>query len=149
MAKGGERTMLDAREKYEMYMRDDKGNKPRSIAATTWRLGIFFHEDDLPLDELTPDRCRGYYDALRTRPRPKTKRPLAVDSHRNILAEARSFLRWCVGKRWLARNPLDEVDRRGEAEAWQSPAPDRRGAAGGRRRRSNSPTRGRRARWRR
>jgi len=109
LAKGGERTVLEAREKYEMYMRDDKGNKLRSIAATTWRLGIFFHEDDLLLDELTPERCRGYYDALRTRPRPKTKRPLAVDSHRNILAEAKSFLGWCVGKRWLARNPLDEV----------------------------------------
>ncbi len=84
--------MQEAREKYEMYMRDDKGNKLRSFTATTWRLGIFFHEDDLLLDELTPERCRGYYDALRTRPRPRTKRPLAVDSHRNILAEAKSFL---------------------------------------------------------
>jgi hypothetical protein len=106
LAKGGDRTVLEAREKYEMYMRDDKGNKLRSIAATTWRLEIFFHEDDLLLDELTPERCRGYYDALRTRPRPNTMRPLAVDSHRNILAEAKSFLGWCVGKRWLASNPL-------------------------------------------
>ena len=91
------------------HLVNDKGNKLRSIAATTWRLGIFFHEDDLLLNALTPERCRGYYDALRTRPRPKTNRPLAVDSHRNILAEARSFLGWCVGKRWLARNPLEDV----------------------------------------
>jgi integrase len=34
-----------------------------------------------------------------------------VDSHRNILAEAKSFLRWCtVKKRWLARNPLEEIE---------------------------------------
>jgi hypothetical protein len=57
LAKGGERTVQEAREKYEMYMRDDKGNKLRSIAATTWRLGIFFHEDDLLLDEL--GECQG------------------------------------------------------------------------------------------
>ena len=35
----------------------------------------------------------------------------SVDSHRNILAEARSFLRWCSTKRkWIARNPLEEVE---------------------------------------
>ena len=59
LAKGGDRTVQEAREKYEMYMRDDKGNKLRSIAATTWRLGIFFHEDDLLLDELTPEALQG------------------------------------------------------------------------------------------
>ena len=97
-------------------------------------MGIFFHEDDLPLDDLTPARCRGYYEALRTRPRPTTKRPLAVDSHRNILAEAKSFLKWCVGKRWIARNPLEEVTGVGrrrhgkaqlridEARRWQAKA---------------------------
>jgi integrase len=109
LAKGGDRTVLEARDKYEVFMREDKGNKLRSISATVWRLGIFFHEEDLQLDQLTPTRCKGYYDALRTCQRPKTKRPLAVDSHRNILAEAKSFLGWCVGNRWLARNPLEEV----------------------------------------
>ena len=111
-------------------MRDDKGNKLRSIAATRWRLGNLFH---LLLDELTPERCRAD-EALRTRPRPKTNRPLAVDSHRNILAEARSFLRWCVGKKWIARNPLDGVEGVGkrrhgkeqlridEARRWQAKA---------------------------
>jgi integrase len=134
LAKGGERTIREAREKYEAYMRDDKGNKPRSIEATSWRLGIFFHEDDLPVDDLTPRRCQGYYEALRTRTMPTTKRPLAVDSHRNILAEAKSFLKWCVGKRWIARNPLEEVTGVGrrrhgkaqlridEARRWQAKA---------------------------
>jgi hypothetical protein len=50
------------------------------------------------------------------------------------LAEAKSFLGWCVGKRWLARNPLDEVVgvgkrrhrkaqlRINEARRWQAKA---------------------------
>jgi integrase len=109
LARAGRLPMTEALEKYEKYMREDKGNKSRSIEATTWRLGIFFSEEDLSVDELTPARCKTYYEDLRTRPRPMTKRPLAVDSHRNILAEAKSFLKWCVGKRWLVRNPLDEV----------------------------------------
>ena len=134
LAKGGDRTVQEAREKYEMYMRDDKGNKLRSIAATTWRLGIFFHEDDLLLDELTPERCRGYYDALRTRPRPKTKRPLAVDSHRNILAEAKSFLggawgsggsraiRWTRSRAWASGGMGKPQLRIDEARRWQAKA---------------------------
>jgi hypothetical protein len=36
---------------------------------------------------------------------------LKAERHRNILAEAKSFLRWCtVKKKWLARNPLEEVE---------------------------------------
>jgi len=134
LAKGGDRTIREARENYEEYMRDDKGNKPRSIEATSWRLKIFFPEEDLPVGDLTPTRCKGQYEALRTRPMPTTKRPLAVDSHRNILAEAKSFLKWCVGKRWLARNPLEGVTGMGkrrhgktqlridEARMWQAKA---------------------------
>jgi len=50
------------------------------------------------------------------------------------LAEAKSFLGWCVGKRWIARNPLDEVAGVGkrrhgkaqlridEARRWQAKA---------------------------
>src|SRR5579862_8814414 len=39
LAKGGDRTVLEARDKYEVFMREDKGNKQRSISATVWRLG--------------------------------------------------------------------------------------------------------------
>ena len=45
LSKGGDRTVGEARAKYEEYMREDKGNKERSITATSWRLGIFFHEE--------------------------------------------------------------------------------------------------------
>jgi integrase len=109
LEKGDQLTFEEARRKYEVYMREVKGNKPRSVTATSWRLEIFFAEEDLLIDELTPDRCSAFYETLRTKPRERTKRPLSVDSHRNILAEARTFLKWCVSKRYLPRNPLDGV----------------------------------------
>ena len=41
----------------------------------------------------------------------RTGRKVAVDTHRNTLAEARTFLGWCSDKRrrWLSRNPLRDV----------------------------------------
>ncbi len=34
-----------------------------------------------------------------------------MDYHRNVLAEARSFLKWCVSKKkWIAENPLADVE---------------------------------------
>ena len=71
------------------------------------------------------------------------------DSHRTMLAAAKTFFRWCVmEKKWLARNPLDVVKGIGkvrhgkeqlridEARKWMVEAHGRR-------------TRDRRARWRR
>jgi hypothetical protein len=38
------------------------------------------------------------------------ERRQAVDSHRAILAAAKTFLRWCmVEKKWIARSPIDGV----------------------------------------
>ncbi|HNI60231.1 MAG TPA: tyrosine-type recombinase/integrase, partial [Pseudomonadota bacterium] len=31
------------------------------------------------------------------------------DSHRNYLAQARTFLSWCIGQRWIRVHPLGEV----------------------------------------
>jgi hypothetical protein len=63
---------------------------------------------------------------------------VSVDSHRNILAEAKSFLKWGAGKKWVVRNPLDEVEgvgkrrhgkeqlRLDKARRWQAKAIDSR-----------------------
>ena len=75
-----------------------------------YRLGVFFPDGEVLLRDLNSKTCSGYYEALRTR-NTRQGRPFSVDSHRNILAEAKSFLRWCtVKKKWLARNPLEEVE---------------------------------------
>lgn len=103
-------TVGEALDAYELYMRHDKGNKPVSVAQTTIRLKRFFTARDVALIDLDGETCASYYDDLRTKPG-KNGKPVSVDYHRNVLAESRSFLRWCITKKkWLARNPLDEVE---------------------------------------
>jgi len=85
---------------------------------------------EMLLRDLTSQTCSGYYDALRMR-RTRRGKAFSVDSHRNILAEAKTFLRWCLAKKkWLVRNPLEQVEgvgkrrhgkaqlRIGEARRW-------------------------------
>lgn len=102
----------DAIAAYGRYLLDDKGNKGAS--DTLYRLATFFPEQDRLLADLTPDICRGYYAALRTRVSPRTGKPFAVDSHRCMLAEAKSLLKWSVGKKWIAANPLETVEGQGK-----------------------------------
>jgi integrase len=111
--KAGETTIAGAKQEYEVYLRDEKQNKERSYTATLWRLGIFFPDEGLSLSALTPQKCAGYYQALRFR-ETKYGKPLAVDSHRNILAEAKTFLTWAVGKGHLRTNPLAGVQGAGK-----------------------------------
>ena len=106
--KAGETAIAEAKQEYEVYLRDEKQNKERSYTATLWRLGVFFPDADLSLSALTSQKCAGYYQALRFR-ETKYGKPLAVDSHRNILAGAKTFLNWSVGKGYLRTNPLGGV----------------------------------------
>lgn len=95
-------TMAEELTAYEEYMRNVKHNKPASAKTTITRLRSFFADQGLPLTSLTSKRCLGYYENLTTRISPRTGKPPAVDSHRNILAEARRFLGWCVNpQQWL------------------------------------------------
>jgi integrase len=114
-----DKTLKEAREDYKVYLRDEKHNKPGSIEDTMYRIGTFFVEadesgkivrclDDVALSQLTPERGQALYDSLRSRKK-RDGEMFAADSHRNMLAEAKTFLGWCVGKKWLARNPLEKV----------------------------------------
>lgn len=108
------RTIEEAIETYEVYLRDVKQNKPQSCTATTWRLRRFFVDTELPLTDLTPKRAAECYENLATTPSERTGKPLSADSHRNMLAETKTFLNWCVReKHWLKANPLSEVQGRG------------------------------------
>ncbi len=35
---------------------------------------------------------------------------VSVDYHRNALSEAKTFLRWCAKRKWLAASPLEDVE---------------------------------------
>lgn len=82
----------------------EKGNKEESREVTEWAIQQFF-PTPVPLQLLSAKRCEALYADLRTRPSERTKKPLAADTHRNVLAQAKSFLEWCVGRGWLRTNP--------------------------------------------
>jgi hypothetical protein len=68
------------------------------------------------LSDLTPPKCDGYYEALRTRV-DETGKVYAVDSHRNMLAEARSLLKFARDASQRDRHP------RGSRPGRRRPAP--------------------------
>lgn len=78
-------TITEALEEYEKHHKA-KGNKPGSTKETLRRLRRFFPSHGIPLDLLTTRTCEGCYTAL-------VGAGLASDSHRNYLAEAKTFLR--------------------------------------------------------
>lgn len=102
-------TVEEAIEEYRGHLRT-KGNKADSIDNTTTKLRRFFRPVLVsPVLRVTKARAAGLYEDLRTCPSERTGKPLATDSHRNILAESKTFLAWCVTRRWLSSNPLAEV----------------------------------------
>lgn len=102
-----EHTTSTALVAYKAYLRE-KGNKEASIEVTAWAIAQFFPRE-LPLQLLSQTRCAKLYEELRSRPSPRTQKPLAADTHRNLLAQTKSFLAWCVERRWLRENPCADV----------------------------------------
>lgn len=111
------RTAQEAFPLYERHL-TEKGTSADSIKTTRWALAEFF-----PIGAILPDldqaRCQRLYDDLRTRPkraqvggewiRPVEGPPLSADSHRGVLKQAKSFLRWCVADGLIATCPADNV----------------------------------------
>jgi hypothetical protein len=77
-----------------------EGNKPRTVETTMQRLRRFFAEArKIAVGALTPAYAAKLFEALMG----------AVDSRRNILAEAKTFLRSCRDKGWAKTNALERV----------------------------------------
>lgn len=107
-------TVKFALDRYEVYLRSDKGDKAKSVYCTTHCLRSFFLDREAYLSDLDGETCQRYYDEL-TQKKSRLGKPLAVDTHRNILSQTRSFLTWCVKKKkWLDENPLAEVEGKGK-----------------------------------
>lgn len=107
---GSDKRVSAAIEDYERYRLEVKGN--RTVSETTRRLKLFFPADT-PLKSLDRVRALAYYNVFSARVRPD-KKPISVDYQRNTLAEAKTFLRWCVDQGWLRSNPLEGVKGRGK-----------------------------------
>lgn len=109
-------------DEYEKYL-VAKGNKPTSYKETIRRLRRFFSKHlNTSMDALTPNQAASCYRDLVDIPITVGKgegavtRQMSAASHRNMLLEARSFLRWCVGKHYAARNALESVKGEGRAK---------------------------------
>jgi integrase len=102
-------------------MQHAKRNKSKSSVETIRRLRSFFPDLDSPVADLTEAQCSSYYQAY-TQRRKRNGESIAVDTHRNVLGHAKTFLGWCVLQRkWLSANPLENVKgigrrRKGKAQ---------------------------------
>ena len=116
MGLANSKTVVEVIELYEVYLEKVKENRPGSIATTASRLHSFFAGHlEAPLVMLSSSAATACYIALTTR-ETRTKSKTTVDTHRNCLAEARTFLKWCIAKeqRFISRNPLDGVEGTGK-----------------------------------
>jgi integrase len=91
--------------RYKKYLHE-KGNKQLSIDTTMHRLGQFFSEDSLPFQTLTERNIEVLYAERRA--------SLKTDSHRNELAEVKTFFRWAVKNRFIRTNPAEHVEPTGK-----------------------------------
>ena len=98
----------EALEAYEKYLAV-KGNKPRTVLTSMYRLRRFFAGvAKLALVGMTPTAGQKLYDDF-TQAKTKNGKTMSVDSARNTLAEAKTFLAWAVTKRWARTNALAAV----------------------------------------
>lgn len=103
-------TVEAALTQYRQHL-EEKGTKAGSADETLRRLRLFFSRPERLISSLTKDECERYYVQ-----RDADSKIIggfvhgrSVDYHRNTLIEARSFLRWCVGRGWLRENPLEHI----------------------------------------
>jgi integrase len=94
----------DALDVYQQWLAEvghkGEGNKPRTVETTMQRLRRFFAPSTkIAVNALTPVSAGKLYEELTG----------AVDSRRNTLAEAKTFLRWCGTKGWTKTNALENV----------------------------------------
>jgi integrase len=98
----------EALDAYEKYLAA-KGNKPRTVLTSMYRLRRFFAGvAKLALVGVTPTGGQKLYDDF-TQAKTKNGKTMSVDSARNTLAEAKTFLGWAVTKRWARMNALAAV----------------------------------------
>jgi len=90
-------------DRYEKHLRR-KGNRESSIATTLHRLRTL---PDVPLGGLTLTKARAWY---------RHRQQLQTDTHRNELAEAKTFGRWLVKQGFAKRSPFEGIDPVGKRQ---------------------------------
>jgi len=99
-------TVALAIDQYETWQKA-RGLKPNSYTTTRARLTKFLGDVQFTaLATLTEAKAKGIYD------RWVVKSP--TDTHRNMLVECRTFMRWCVSRGWIKRSPFEKVKGEGK-----------------------------------
>lgn len=80
----------------------------KSARATCAIVGRFF-KVPRPIHGITARLIAELYKKLSTENSEATGKPLKADSHRNILLQVRSYLKWCVGEGYFRKNPADGI----------------------------------------
>ena len=96
-----EKTFGLAIDEYEVYLRDVRGNKPKTMETTLGRMRKLFPAG-LLVSALDSKQADKLYASLRTQ-------KVSVDTHRNTLNQARTFTNWLIAKGYLGANPFDSV----------------------------------------
>ncbi len=115
-------TIAEAIDEYEGHM-TQKGNLAASVRGTVYRLNWFFGDQlDTAIGDITPEMASGMYLAF--------AKGKAADSHRNVLAEVKTFARKWVADKIVTTSPFETVAgigkrqtgkpqlRRDEARRW-------------------------------
>jgi integrase len=106
-------TVTQAIEAYAEHLRADKGRRESSVVRCVRHLEAMMPDGDLVLADVTREVAAGLYQSYRTRPS-RLKKPYAVDTHRNALAECGTFGRWTRKKGWVDCNPFEDVEPMGK-----------------------------------
>lgn len=94
-------TVAQAIEEYRKHL-VAKGNKTSSVSTTMHRLRGFVPDQTMGVRRLTASWCAARYVELAG----ETK----ADTHRNVLAEVKTWCRWLVGRHLLPSMPLEKVE---------------------------------------
>lgn len=115
-------TFDDGLTQYRTWMIEKKGNQAGSATETERRLRLFFEEViGQRLAKVNEERAGELYEAFTHRTYevgPKKARrvkPYQPAHHRHTLAQAKTFLRWCVDQGWLKASQLENVEGHGKA----------------------------------
>lgn len=93
--------MTQAIDKYEAWQKA-RGLKPSSYETTRQRLDKFLADlATATVATITERRAKTLYEGWVTR--------APVDTHRNMLAETKTFMNWCVAQGWVKRSPFASV----------------------------------------
>ena len=99
-----EDTVAGALDRYEEYMLHTKENRRNSFNTSKSRIRAFFSDDQLLLYTVTLPKFKEAYK----RRRGEVK---AVDTHRNELAETKTFVKWCYSKGLVTKALVDGLDQ--------------------------------------